>query len=295
MLRCVQLWCALALGLVLLAGPARGEPRTVVITEEVQLHLGDAFMADGEYYRAVTEYLRYLYLFPGAERAPYALLQIGMAHFHGEEYQRAIDYFARVRVTYAPDYFSAAAYYEGLCYEHLNQPGKAQDAFEQAVAFNPAASPAREAVLGKALGQVRQGNLSGGRTEFHRFRELYPEDSRDGSVARAVEMIDAQAAAPRKSSLLAGTLSAIVPGSGQAYAGKYRDGLVSLLVNGLFIAGTVVAIDQENYATAAVVGGIGLPFYLGNIYGATHAASKWNVALHKDLRDRLAVTLDYRY
>jgi len=56
-----------------------------------------------------------------------------------------------------------------------------------------------------------------------------------------------------------------------------------------------VAIDQENYATAAVVGGIGLPFYLGNIYGAANAAGKWNLALHRDLRDRLAVTLDYRY
>ena len=69
----------------------------------------------------------------------------------------------------------------------------------------------------------------------------------------------------------------------------------ALLVNGLFIAGTVVAIDQENYATAAVVGGIGLPFYLGNIYGAANAANKWNLSLHRDLRDRLAVTLDYCY
>ena len=44
-----------------------------------------------------------------------------------------------------------------------------------------------------------------------------------------------------------------------------------------------------------MVGGIGLPFYLGNIYGAANAAGKWNLTLHQDLRDRLAVTLDYRY
>ena len=295
MLRCLQLLSTLALGLTLLAGPARAEPRTVVITDEVQLGLGDAFMADGEYYRAVTEYLRYLYLFPAAERAPYALLQIGLAHYRGGEYQRAIDYFARVRATYSPEYFSAAAYHEGLCYERLNQPDKARDAFERAVVFDTAAAPAREALLGKALGRVRQGELAGGRAEFERFRGLYPEEPRTGSVVQAEALIDAQAAAPRKSPLLAGALSTVVPGSGQAYAGNYRDGLVALLVNGLFIAGTAVAIDQENYATAAVVGGIGLPFYLGNIYGAANAANKWNLALHRDLRDRLAVTLDYRY
>ena len=295
MLRLAQTMVALILGLALLAGPARGEPRTIVITDEVQLGLGDAFMADGEYYRAVTEYLRYLYLFPDAERAPYALLQIGLAHFRGGEYQRAIDYFARVRASYAPEHFAAAAYHEGLCYERLNQPAKAQDAFERAVVFDSAGAPAREALLGKALGQVRQGDLAGGRTELDRFQALFPEEPRIGSVTRAVELIDAQAAVPRKSPLLAGILSAVVPGSGQAYAGTYRDGLVALLVNGLFIAGTAVAIDQENYATAAVVGGIGLPFYLGNIYGAANAANKWNLSLHRDLRDRLAVTLDYRY
>jgi len=44
-----------------------------------------------------------------------------------------------------------------------------------------------------------------------------------------------------------------------------------------------------------VVGGIGLPFYLGNIYGPANAANLWNLSLNRDLRDRLAVTLDYRY
>jgi len=295
MLRSVRLLCALAIGLALLAGPARGEPRTIIITDEVQLGLGDAFMADGEYYRAVTEYLRYLYLFPAAERAPYALLQIGLAHFRGGEYQRAIDYFARVRATYSPEYFAAAAYHEGLSYERLNQPAKAQDAFERAAIFNPAAAPAREALLGKALGRVRLGDLAGGRTELERFQSLYPEEPRTSNIVQAEALIDAQSAAPRKSPLLAGALSAVIPGSGQAYAGNYRDGLAALLVNGLFIARTAVAIDQENYATAAVVGGIGLPFYLGNIYGAANAANKWNLGMHQDLRNRLAVTLDYRY
>jgi len=295
MCRCLQLLGGLLIGLALLSGVARGEPRTIVITDEVQLGLGDAFLADGEYYRAVTEYLRYLYLFPEAERASYALLQIGLAHFRGGDYQRAIDYFARVRASYDPEHFAAAAYHEGLCYERLNQPDQARDAFERAVVFDTAGAPAREALLGKALSRVRQGDLAGGRTELARFQALYPQEPRVGSVSRAVAQIDAQAGVPGKSPLLAGALSAVIPGSGQAYAGRYRDGLVALLVNGLFIAGTAVAIDQENYATAAVVGGIGLPFYLGNIYGAANAANRWNLSLHRELRDRLAVTLDYHY
>jgi len=79
------------------------------------------------------------------------------------------------------------------------------------------------------------------------------------------------------------------------YAGHYGDGATALLLNGLFIAGTVVAVRQENYAVAGIVGVIGLPFYVGNIYGAANAATKWNLSVRKELRDKLAVTLDYNF
>jgi len=90
-------------------------------------------------------------------------------------------------------------------------------------------------------------------------------------------------------------MSAVVPGSGYMYAGRYGDGVVALIVNGLFIAGTVAAIHQESYAVAAIVGGIGLPFYVGNIYGSANAATKWNIGVRKELREKIAVSLDYRF
>ena len=43
---------------------------------------------------------------------------------------------------------------------------------------------------------------------------------------------------------------------------------------------------------AGGVGVIGVPFDLGNIYGAANAANKWNISVRKELRGTLAVTLD---
>jgi hypothetical protein len=43
------------------------------------------------------------------------------------------------------------------------------------------------------------------------------------------------------------------------------------------------------------VGGIGLPFYVGNIYGSANAATKWNIGVRKELREKIAVSLDYRF
>ncbi len=70
---------------------------------------------------------------------------------------------------------------------------------------------------------------------------------------------------------------------------------MAFVVNGLFVAGTIAAIDNENYALAGIVGGIGVPFYVGNVYGAANAARKWNLSLSRNLRSDLSMTLDYHY
>lgn len=62
---------------------------------------------------------------------------------------------------------------------------------------------------------------------------------------------------PRKSEILAGFMSAVVPGSGYIYTEHYGDGITAFLINALAIAGTVTAVCNKNYAEAAIVGSIG--------------------------------------
>ena len=57
-------FCLVCCLLVMMASPVHGQPRTLVITDELQLGLAEAFMSEGEYYRAITEYKRFLYFFP---------------------------------------------------------------------------------------------------------------------------------------------------------------------------------------------------------------------------------------
>ena len=70
---------------------------------------------------------------------------------------------------------------------------------------------------------------------------------------------------------------------------------MAFLVNGLFITGTIVALDAENYALAAIAGGVGLPFYIGNIYGAANTARKWNLSLKKNMHDNMSISLHFDY
>lgn len=282
--------------LLILPISLNAEDTSIVFTEEVQLKLADAFMAEGEYYRAVTEYKKFTILFPDSKKMDYALYRIGLAYYYGQEYEQATRVFVSIGTGYAgSSYIPASFYREGMSYWRLDRPDKAAAAFDKVVAAAPASEYARQALLGKSLAEFDLDNIPACRQELERFIENYPEDEKTGKVRKTIALLDRHRELPQKSPLVAGVLSALIPGSGHIYAGHYGDGVTAFFLNGLFIAGTVAAVRQENYAVAGVVGVIGLPFYIGNIYGAANAATKYTIGVKKDLRGKIAVSLDYQF
>jgi TM2 domain-containing membrane protein YozV len=81
---------------------------------------------------------------------------------------------------------------------------------------------------------------------------------------------------PKKSPLLAGALSTLLPGAGQLYNGRPGDALLTFLLNGLFIAGTIEAIQHDQLAIAGVLGFFEAGWYSGNVYSAVNGAHKYN-------------------
>ena len=286
----------LAAVLATLASPSWASGKEVVVTETVQLGLADAFLAEDEYYRAITEYKKFLFLFPDSGKADYALFGVGTAYYRGEEYEPAARTFEALLEKYGKGAHAApSAYFEGVSLWKLGRFDRAEAAFDRVAALEPASEYAPLSLIGKSLLSYDARNDPGCRGELARFLENYPQDARAERVRQTIALLDRNREVPRKSPAVAGVMSAVVPGSGYMYAGRYGDGVVALIVNGLFIAGTVAAIHQESYAVAAIVGGIGLPFYVGNIYGSANAATKWNIGVRKELREKIAVSLDYRF
>ena len=275
--------------------PAWGATEGIVLTDDVQMSLGEDFMAEGDYYRAITEYKKLTFLFPDSDRLSEAFFQIGMAYYQGQDYKSAVKSFAKVRQIYTVDHFNSAAFYEGLSYSKLGLPDNAALSFERSKLFDVSHPDAANAQLGLSLNALEKDNVAACRAELDDFLVSYPEDERVPGVQASFGLLDEYELQPRKSTALAGAMSAVIPGSGQMYAEHYKDGLMAFVVNGLFIAGTVAAVDDENYALATIVGGIGLPFYVGNIYGAANASRKWNLSLSRKLRDDLALSLNYHY
>lgn len=275
--------------------PTSSAAQSIVLTDDIQMALGQAFMAEEDYYRAITEYKKLIFLFPDSEHLPGALYQIGLAYYNGKDYESAVKSFARVRQTYAASYFSSAALHEGLSYEKLGRDDAAALAYERSRMFNASHPDAANAHLSIVLNAAEHDDIAKVRSELNDFQVNYPEKVSVPLTQELFSLIDTYEAQPKKSPGLAGTMSAIIPGSGQAYANHYKDGLMAFAVNGLFIAATIAAIDNRNYALAGIVGGIGVPFYVGNIYGAANAAQKWNLSLSRKLRNDLSMSLNYHF
>lgn len=96
---------------------------------------------------------------------------------------------------------------------------------------------------------------------------------------------------------LAGTYSAILPGSGKIYAKNAKEGITSFLF--------VAALAYQSYRgfnkrgskslTGWVYGGLSLGFYLGNIYGAQQSAKNYNRRTLKLINDEVDHTIYSRY
>ena len=83
----------------------------------------------------------------------------------------------------------------------------------------------------------------------------------------------------RKSPLLAGLMSAILPGSGRIYAGRVLDGIMGMWMMYLVGNSAYNAIENERIIAGPLFGIAAGFVYLGEIYGGWRAAKSINIQM----------------
>lgn len=96
---------------------------------------------------------------------------------------------------------------------------------------------------------------------------------------------------PYKSPALAGTLSAIIPGSGKIYVGEWGDGITSLLATGLLAFLAYDNFHADHTTRAWIFTGLGAFFYAGNIYGSIASAQIFNARIDFEFNNGLKLFL----
>lgn len=91
-----------------------------------------------------------------------------------------------------------------------------------------------------------------------------------------------------RSPALAAAFSVVIPGSGKAYSGYWKDGIISLI----FVAATgwqaYRGFDKNGVSSVSgwIWGGISTGFYFGNIYGSYKSAKRFNNRQNEILHNR---------
>lgn len=243
------------------------------------LSFAEQLFQDGDFYRAVTEYKRFLHLYPRSPQAAHAQLNLGRCYLHAQQWSPAEQALATLLEKY-PD--SPEASYAGiLSAEAFYKQG--HFALSHRRLAQPPAHPLPAALQRHHLDLQIWSSLAG--ENYDQALRLYRQT---GQLSRLEEndVLEFQQL-PLKSPRLAGTLSAILPGAGQLYAARYKEAGLALLLNAAFLGGGIQAIDTGNH----ILGGILLFFeagwYGGNIYNAMNSTHKYNRQLHQTTLERV--------
>lgn len=218
----------------------------LVLGEADVWRLAESLFADGEYYRAVTEYKRLVHYFPGSPRAAQAQQRIGQALLLGGEPLQALRH---------------------IDSQLAGAPAADRDRWLQLRAIGWMDLEADQPM------PLRRANLDRARADLSAVSSAAADHER---IAGFLHALDDPPELPRKSPALAGTMSAILPGSGSFYVGRYAEGTLAFFVNALLITGTVTAFQEHQDGLGVGLGVLALAFYGGNIYAAASGAHKFN-------------------
>jgi TolA-binding protein len=262
--------------LSLYAQPLQTSPAAPLpgFTAEQILTFAEQLLKEGEFFRAITEYRRFIFVYPDDARAAMALFRIGLAYYRGQKYAEALQTFRDV-----------AQQYPESSYGNLAQLWQGESLLRQAQ-YGPAAeiyADMRQRLGTEAAGQFAHYQRGWTMLYQRRWQEAATELQQISPTSSLYPAAQQLAAAgldgehlPQKSPLLAGILSGVLPGSGQLYDGRPGDALLAFLLNGVFIVGTVEAIHHGEFAIAGILSFFEAGWYTGNVYGAVNGAHKYN-------------------
>ncbi len=246
----------------------------VLLDPNRQFQFAEHYFQKGEYYRAIGEYQRFIYFFPKAKQVELARYMIGLAYLKGKRHQEAIQAFKSLIDEYQASAYAIKSYLRiSEAYVQLKRYDEALINLENLVAVAPDQNIKDEAYYQRGWVYLEKGLWENAQTCFDKIsaqnREKY-------SLEQFLKEFDKKKLFKRKHPSIAGLL-AIVPGAGHLYCNRYRDALMSFLVNGALIFAAYEAFDHDQNAIGGIISFVELGFYFGNIYSAVSSAHKYNL------------------
>ena len=264
---------------------AQGTRASADLAAEEVLEFANYLFSQQEYFRAIGEYERFLFLYPDNFQAPNAAFRIVQCYFRGERWQQAVE----AADSFLREYPLSSLKWETLflkarSFGEMGRGEKAREVYRSIIADHPGGPLESEAWYRIGLSYAKEGRWV---EADDALRKVGSGDSLYGAAEEVQKIVAEESQVKAKNPALAGFLGALVPGAGHFYCERPRDGTIALVFTGAFAFATYEAFKQDHEGVGVGLAVVTAAFYGGNVYSAVNVAHKYNDREERRLQERL--------
>ena len=250
-----------------------GQPQAA----ERQLLYAENLFEQGSYPAAILEYKRFLFYHPDTDLTDVARYRIAQSHYYQGNRDLAQEVFKDFTLTFpdSPLYLHAQLML-GKTHFDAEAYSTARSLFFQTINGTGDTRVKPQAQYLRGWCYIHEQQWTKAIAEFRRVQQFAPDSPLSQVSTNLANTTLTATPLRRKSPKLARWMSTLLPGSGQIYAGKLRNGLVSAAINAALIYSVVDAIREERYVDAVGIYLVGARFYWGNRFNASKWAAEHN-------------------
>jgi hypothetical protein len=266
------------------------EPESAITDSPSSLAFVEALAQSGDHDGAALECRRLLFFAPAKEDEPLLRFILFQELYLAKNYPDAITEFRNYYTKYPNDINTAQAMFLcGNCQWLSGNADAADQVWRWVQREHPTSDWAARSGIKLGLAEAGKNNWMEAANNFH---WLYEHSETYQSLGKELAQLAAKGKRmPRRDVTTGVILSAVLPGAGQAYSGRWGDAAAALVITGGLGTLAVMSYLDKQYVGAGVLGFLGITFYAGNIYNGGDAAIQYNhrqeLKLRQEILDRI--------
>lgn len=259
----------------------------LLYSEEI-FDFGVSLYNENDYYRAISEFDRYLFYFPKGEKVNDAYLYIVKSYYFAEQYQHAIqsaeNFSGHIKNQ---EYNNILKFYIATSYLRSEKYDKSRDIYLNLVTEKIPNKIGEYSFYRLAWVDIFQTKWQDAYNKLSEFEQKYGDSKLVYQSKLLKDEVKKGMDFTPLSPTLAAIMSVVIPGAGQVYCKRAGDGIVALLLVGALSYSSYYYYN--NGPSEMFYGSLffNILFYLGNIYTAYGSAHKYNINFQLKLRESI--------
>ena len=256
------------------------------------LSLGDHYFNIGNYYSAITEYKRFIFLNEIKTNNSLVYKKIAMCYRQMGKFNKAIE---NLKISLLESETSKQKNERRLDIAVIYMADKKYSLAEfyltKTIMFTKEDSIKKKAFALSILNSVYQAKWSNSKVYLENYYNLSSYFDKK-TYNELITLIDEADKTKYRSTKKARIMSYTLPGSGQVYGGNYVDGLNAFVINGIFFYSLISTLVSKDFVNVFNIISFGQRYYKGNVLNAEKCIENYNKKKSKSYKNMLIEKLE---